>query len=118
MATDETTSAANLETLKLSLRIDGTADDGLLNGYLAAAKSFVESGIGSGADVSDFYSQTNVVDLFNTAVLALASTYYTYRTSLSAIAAIPVDLTVNSIIGQLRGLYAEQSEVTDDGESN
>lgn len=105
---------ASLNSLKLSLRIDSTADDALLKGYLLAAESYIKSAIGSENDVTNFYSLPEVINLFNTAVLALASTYYTYRASLSAIAALPVDLTVNSIVSQLRGLYAEQSEATSD----
>lgn len=112
------TTTANLNSLKLSLRIDSTADDALLKGYLLAAESYIKSAIGSENDVTNFYSLPEVINLFNTAVLALASTYYTYRASLSAIAALPVDLTVNSIVGQLRGIYAEQSEAISDGKGN
>lgn len=120
MATNnDSATMLTLDNLKLSLRIDSTADDTLLKGYLAAAQSYVKSAIGAESDaVVGFYTSHEVVDLFNAAVLALASTYYTYRASLSAIAALPVDLTVNSIVGQLRGIYAEQSEVTSDGQGN
>ncbi|MFC6170358.1 head-tail connector protein [Loigolactobacillus jiayinensis] len=117
MATNNDSAAMlTLDNLKLSLRIDSTADDTLLKGYLAAAQSYVKSAIGT--ELYGFYEDASVVDLFNTAVLALASTYYTYRASLSAIAALPVDLTVNSIVGQLRGLYAEKSEATSDDQGN
>lgn len=119
MATNnDSATMLTLDNLKLSLRIDSTADDTLLKGYLAAAQSYVKSSIGAESDAVGFYSSYEVVDLFNTAVLALASTYYTYRASLSAIAALPVDLTVNSIVSQLRGLYAEQSEATSDDQGN
>ena len=41
------------------------------------------------------------------AVMSLAATYYQNRLALSDTQTFPIDLTVNSIIGQLRGLYAE-----------
>ena len=119
MATNnDSATMLTLDNLKLSLRIDSTADDTLLKGYLAAAQSYVESAIGAESDAVGFYTSHEVINLFSTAVLALASTYYTYRASLSAIAALPVDLTVNSIVSQLRGLYAEQSEAITDGQGN
>ncbi|QGN59890.1 hypothetical protein [Leuconostoc citreum] len=37
----------------------------------------------------------------------MASGYYTFRTSLSLVEAYPVDLATNSIIAQLRGVYAD-----------
>lgn len=119
MATNnDSATMLTLDNLKLSLRIDSTADDTLLKGYLAAAQSYVKSAIGAESDAVGFYTSHEVINLFSTAVLALASTYYTYRASLSAIAALPVDLTVNSIVSQLRGLYAEQSEATSDDQGN
>ncbi|MDN6452587.1 MAG: phage gp6-like head-tail connector protein, partial [Lactiplantibacillus plantarum] len=60
-----------------------------------------------------------VNDLFETAVYALAGSYWTYRTSITAIAVNPVDLVVDSIIGQLRGLYSQkQYEAGTNDESN
>ena len=119
MATNnDSATMLTLDNLKLSLRIDSTADDALLKGYLAAAQSYVKLAIGAESDAVGFYTSHEVINLFSTAVLALASTYYTYRASLSAIAALPVDLTVNSIVSQLRGLYAEQSEATSDDQGN
>ncbi len=94
--------AANLETLKSSLRIDGDDDDELLKGYLSAATNYIKQSIGDENDVSGFYEMDGVSDLFETAVYALAGSYWTYRTSITAIAVNPVDLVVDSIIGQLR----------------
>ncbi|WP_349623914.1 head-tail connector protein [Lactiplantibacillus plantarum] len=100
--------AADLETLKSSLRIDGDDDDNLLRGYLSAATSYIKQAIGDDNSVLGFYEMEGVKDLFETAVYALAGSYWTYRTSITAIAVNPVDLVVDSIIGQLRGLYSQK----------
>ena len=97
--------AADLETLKSSLRIDGDDDDELLKGYLSAATSYIKQAIGDDNSVLGFYEMEGVKDLFETAIYALAGSYWTYRTSITAIAVNPVNLVVDSIIGQLRGLY-------------
>lgn len=111
--------AANLETLKSSLRIDSNDDDDLLKGYLSAAISYIKQAIGDDNSVLGFYEMEGVKDLFETAVYALAGSYWTYRTSITAIAVNPVDLVVDSIIGQLRGLYSQkQYEVGTNDESN
>lgn len=95
--------------LKLSLRIDGNLDDELLDAYIRAAESYIKNAVG--AD-ENFYADN---DLFDVAVVALASSYYTERTALSSTQLYPVNLTLNSIIGQLRGKF---SEVTQDGETS
>nr|WP_108725411.1 head-tail connector protein [Lactiplantibacillus plantarum] len=111
--------AADLETLKSSLRIDSNDDDDLLKGYLSAAISYIKQAIGDDNSVLGFYEMVGVKDLFETAVYALAGSYWTYRTSITAIAVNPVDLVVDSIIGQLRGLYSQkQYEVGTNDESN
>lgn len=108
--------AANLETLKSSLRIDGNDDDDLLNGYLSAATSYIKQAIGDEDSVPGFYEMESVSRLFETAVYALAGSYWYYRTSITSNAVNPVDLVVDSIIGQLRGLYNQkQDEVNDNG---
>lgn len=93
------------EDLKTSLRIDGDADDTLLAGYLAAAENYIKNAIG--VDEDDFYELDSVKPLMDVAIIALASGYYTFRTSLSLVSAFPVDLATNSIIAQLRGVYAK-----------
>ena len=109
--------AADLETLKSSLRIDGDDDDELLKGYLSAANSYIEQAIGDDNSVLGFYEVEGVKDLFETAVYALAGSYWYYRTSITSNAVNPVDLVVDSIIGQLRGLYSQkQDEVDDNGD--
>ncbi|WP_125766120.1 head-tail connector protein [Levilactobacillus mulengensis] len=105
-----------LDDLKLSLRLDGDADDELLKGYLNTAESYIKQAIGT--ELDSFYEDASVVDLFNTAVLALASAYYNYRSSLVPTTAISVNLPVDSIIGQLRGLYDLKMEAITDGQSN
>lgn len=104
-----------LDRLKNSLRIDGTADDDMLNGYLTAAQSYIKNAIGT--DVDNFYTADGVAELYDVAVMALASSYYNVRSSLVSTTTISVNLPVNSIIGQLRGLYAKYEE-GQDGESD
>ncbi|MCG0733881.1 DNA packaging protein [Lactiplantibacillus plantarum] len=59
----------------------------------------------------------SVNDLFETAVYALAGSYWYYRTSITSNTVNPVELVVDSIIGQLRGLYSQrQDEVDDNGD--
>ena len=72
--------AADLETLKSSLRIDGNDDDELLKGYLSAATNYIKQSIGDENGVSGFYEMDDVSDLFETAVYALAGSYWYYRT--------------------------------------
>lgn len=108
--------AANLETLKSSLRIDGDDDDDLLEGYLTAATSYIKQAIGDDNSVPGFYEMEGVSNLFETAVYALAGSYWYYRTSITSNTVNPVDLVLDSIIGQLRGLYNQkQDEVSDNG---
>lgn len=105
-----------LDDLKLSLRLDSDADDRLLNGYLTAAENYIKQAVGTESDA--FYDDASVIDLFNAAVLALASAYYNYRSSLVPTTAISINLPVDSIIGQLRGLYDLKMEANTDGQSN
>ena len=109
--------AADLETLKSSLRIDSDDDNELLQGYLSAATSYIKQAIGDDNSVLGFYDMEGVKDLFETAVYALAGSYWYYRTSITSNTVNPVDLVVDSIIGQLRGLYNQkQDEVDDNGD--
>lgn len=98
--------AVNADNFKNAFHVDGADDDALIAGYLAAAKSFVQNAVGEDVD-GKFYMDNRVSDLFDTAVLSLAGTYYQYRLALSDVQAVSIDLTVNSIIGQLRGLWDE-----------
>ncbi|WP_260365353.1 head-tail connector protein [Pediococcus ethanolidurans] len=104
----------DLKNLKDSLRIDGTDDDVLLASYLSAAKNYVKNAIDENLS-QKFLELEKVSDLYTTAVYALASAYYNNRSALSATTIVPVDLTLQSIIGQLRGLYdSYQVEFGDD----
>ncbi len=99
------------------MRIDGDDDDELLKGYLSAATSYIKQAIGDENSVPGFYEMEGVNNLFETAVYALAGSYWYYRTSITSNAVNPVDLVVDSIIGQLRGLYNQkQDEVNGNGD--
>lgn len=91
--------------LKTSLRIDGNEEDELLNAYVLAAKVFVKNAV---TNDPKFIVSNNVevYNLYTMAVLALAGAYYTYRIALVDTQTYPIDLTLNSIISQLRGVYA------------
>ncbi|MCT3055754.1 phage gp6-like head-tail connector protein [Leuconostoc citreum] len=94
-----------LDNLKISLRVDSAVDDDLLRGYILAATNYIKNAIGT--DDDKFYADDNISPLVDVATIALASGYYTFRTSLSLVQAFPVDLATNSIIAQLRGNYAD-----------
>lgn len=102
-----------IDDVKNVLYLDGNADDGLIQTYIDTASQFIKSAIG---DDEDFYTKKNVQPLFNGAVKALAATYYQYRLALSDTQTFPINLTVNSIIGQLRGRY--DLEVGDNDETS
>ena len=90
------------------LYLDDDSDDLLLNSYVKAANAFIHNAIGD--DINGFYDDAQVKSLVKVAVMSLAGTYYQNRLALSDVQAYTVDLTVNSIIGQLRGLYNTFSE--------
>lgn len=93
------------------LYLDDDSDDQLLDSYIKAAQSFVHNAVGE--DVNGFYDDSRVKSLVTLAVMSLAGTYYQNRLALSGVQMYPVDLTMNSIIGQLRGLrntFAEDAE--------
>lgn len=93
------------------LYLDDDSDDQLLDSYIKAAQSFVHNAVGE--DVNGFYDDSRVKSLVTLAVMSLAGTYYQNRLALSDVQMYSVDLTMNSIIGQLRGLrntFAEDGE--------
>lgn len=104
-----------LDRLKLSLRLDTDEDDELLKLYLESAKGYIKGAIGID---EDFYTQNQVVTMLDTAIIAQATGYYTARTSLTNIPMNPVNMTVNSIINQLRGKYALYLETKDVDDEN
>lgn len=101
-----------VQDVKNILYLDGNDDDELLNSYVIAADSFVHNAIGE--DANGFYDDSRVKALVDLAVKSLAATYYQNRLALSNVQSYPVDLTVDSIIGQLRGLYSSFIEGSDD----
>lgn len=110
---DETPSLDKLvPRVREMLYLDDDSDDQLLNSYVKAATSFIHNAIGE--DVNGFYDDSRVVSLVDIAVMSLAGTYYQNRLALSDVQTYTVDLTVNSIIGQLRGLYNTFAEKGDD----
>lgn len=105
---------ATLADLKLSLRIDGNEDDTLLKGYLLTAENYIKNAVAEDASTS-FWQKEDVSNLLDTASLALASTYYSNRSAITSTSINPIDLTLNAIIGSLRGkyVYCQEEGVTD-----
>ena len=102
-----TDSVVSVEEFENAFHIDDTQEDSaLISGYIAAAQSYVVNAVGEDID-SNFYKDERVASLFKTAVMSLAGTYYQYRLALSDVQTYGIDLTLNSIIGQLRGLWDE-----------
>ena len=102
--TDPVVSVGEFEN---AFHIDDTQEDSaLISGYITAAQNYVVNAVGEDID-SNFYSDERVASLFKTAVMSLAGTYYQYRLALSDVQTYEINLTLNSIIGQLRGLWDE-----------
>ena len=104
-----------VDRVKDVLYLDGNEDDVLLSSYVRVAFSFVHNAIGE--DVNGFYEDTNVDSLVMMATVSLAATYFQNRLSLSDTQTFPIDLTVNSIIGQLRGPRNSFEEKGDNSET-
>lgn len=104
-----------VDRVKDVLYLDGNEDDVLLSSYVRVAFSFVHNAIGE--DVNGFYEDTNVDSLVMMAIVSLAATYFQNRLSLSDTQTFPIDLTVNSIIGQLRGMRNTFEEKGDNSET-
>ncbi|MEW4404562.1 uncharacterized phage protein (possible DNA packaging) [Enterococcus faecalis] len=108
-----------LDMLKLSLRIDGDYDDEILKRNIIAASTYLKQAIGEEDSVmADFYSLPEVESLFETALIALASTYYMYRVSVQISSVNSVEPVSRAIIGQLRTVYLmERSKRLEKSES-
>lgn len=100
------------ETIMQTLNLDETDDTALIPAYIESAKQYIINAVGSD---SKFYDLENVSPLFDTAIIALTSSYFTYRVALTDTVTYPINLTLNSIIGQLRGLYSTYSEAVANG---
>lgn len=95
------------ETIMQTLNLDETDDTALIPAYIESAQQYIINAVGSD---QKFYDLESVESLFDTAVIALTSSYFTYRVALTDTVTYPINLTLNSIIGQLRGLYATYTE--------
>lgn len=112
---DEKKLDPRVQDVKNILYLDGNDDDQLLNSYVIAADSFVHNAVGK--DVNGFYNDSQVKALVDLAVKSLAATYFQNRLALSDTQTFPIDLTVNSIIGQLRGMRNTFEEKSDSSEA-
>ncbi len=99
--------SVTINDVMLALNLDGSDDVVLIQAYITTAETYIKNAVGN---ADGFFEQENVKPLYDTAVLALTSSYFTYRVSLADAPTYPIDLTLNSIIGQLRGLYAVYEE--------
>lgn len=104
-----------VQDVKNILYLDGDDDDELLNSYVIAANSFVHNAVGK--DTNGFYNDSQVKALVDLAVKSLAATYFQNRLALSDTQTYPIDLTVNSVIGQLRGIRNTFEEKSDSNEA-
>lgn len=104
--------AVTIDGLKAVLYLDGDDEDALLQSYIDAADQFVIGAVGD--EVPAFWDDSKVIMLHDLAVKSLAATYYQYRLSMSDTQTYQIDMTVNSILGQLRGRYASAKEAQDE----
>ncbi|SYW16203.1 head-tail connector protein [Oenococcus oeni] len=107
-----------LDQLKNSLRVETTDDDIQLQNYIVSAQNYLINAIGTDDANNTFYSDSGNASLFDTAVIAIASGYYLYRTALSNQTAVPIDLATNSIISQLRAKWDVWQQSLTDGNSD
>lgn len=88
-------SEIDLPTLKQYLRVDGDADDILLNAYLDSAKEYMASYIGCKITDLDKYAPLAVV------AMAIVSDAYEVRQFTSS------TITKNPLIEQMLGMYCD-----------
>lgn len=98
-----------------ALNLDESDNETLLSIYLDSAINFIKNAIGQEIGDVAFYTKDEVAKLFDTAVIALTGTYYTYRIAVTDTQSYPMDYTLNSIVGQLRGKYASYVEEVENG---
>lgn len=104
--------AVTIDDLKAVLYLDGDDEDALLQSYIDAADQFIIGAVGD--EVPAFWDDSKVTVLHDLAVKSLAATYYQYRLSMADTQTYQIDMTVNSILGQLRGRYASAKEAQDE----
>lgn len=100
-----------------ALNLDESDDLSLLTLYLKSANTYVINAIGQEIEGYPFYTLEDVESEFDTAVIALTGTYYTYRIAVTDTQYYQMDYTLNSIVGQLRGQYASYVEEVENGQA-
>lgn len=100
-----------------ALNLDESDNETLLSIYLDSAINFIKNAIGQEIGDVAFYTKDEVAKLFDTAVIALTGTYYTYRIAVTDTQSYQMDYTLNSIVGQLRGQYANYLEEVENGQA-
>lgn len=103
--------AVTVEDVKNRLYLDGNEEDQLIQDYIDAALVYVKGAVG---EDESFWQQEQIAPLADLAVKSLASTYYQFPLAMSDTQTYSVDLTVNAVIGQLRGRYAVYEGSVDD----
>lgn len=68
------------ETIMQTLNLDETDDTALIPAYIESAQQFIINAVGND---TKFYDLDSVESLFDTAVIALTSSYFTYRVALT-----------------------------------
>lgn len=86
-----------VDTIKDALRIDGSNDDALIQGYIDTAKDYVSNAVGESVPM-------NGDTKYNLAVILLVQFWYSNRT----IDMKQTPYQVRSLIQQLRGEYWQQ----------
>ncbi len=107
------TQYGKIDDLKLSLRIDTSDDDTLLERCLNTAETFIQNAISGDLNAGFLAKDSNIQTMYLNAVYALASSYYTYRLSDTTLSVTSVNFTTSAIIAQLRGLYDSYLEGMD-----
>ena len=84
-----------------ALNLDDSDNETLLSIYLDSAINFIKNAIGQEIGDVAFYTKDEVAKLFDTAVITLTGTYYTYRIAVTDTQSYQMDYTLNSIVGRL-----------------
>lgn len=95
----------NIEAIKLSLRIDHSYDNAMLEGYILAAQNYVKNAV----DMDATTAILSAYEGFSLAVSLLVQYWYVNRTE--SVEYVPN--TVISLIQQLRGEYYATSNSTE-----
>lgn len=90
----------DLDKLKLSLRIDSTDDDQLLELLMAGASDYIKGSIGN--KVQGFYDNNSRFDI---AVILLTDHYYKTRSATDETELKKVPFGVETLILQMKGDY-------------